>query len=763
MYCILFTVVSNYALYFIPFLDKYVNCCILNLYSIEMSVKSEECSDSDSEWVKDLELAVAADCDFNTVRLLAENRPLSDKLRSSAWQCHCDLTHYTWLKRVSHKPDPFIGHEELFNLLEQHEIRSACIKISEMFGNSESDRLALVSNLESVITLYCKNQNVCFTNDNGWTDILQLLTTLRLSKSELYRVFFTVTTKYIPKDCSTNGKVFDLFRLLLLYHEPELSAFLDSVKISPEDYSKKWFNSLFTSSCKLNVALKILDVYLQQADPFQVFFMALIILINSKNQILLMKGKSKSYIAESIAALPYQLQVDDIEDFYQIMQYYCNRTPQSFRRDFHGPLFGSNFTEVIQPAFLPTLCLPISAQELLPLVVGYRNQGIQLAVIDTRPSNQFSSGHISGAYHLDTSQLLTDPPQFEDLAADMERKIESVFPDAHWCFFSSGLEEDDSICYMCISYFLKRGKRYICMASGGYQVLHHLLKDHLVSYLESHDSKQCFICKKNNSAAAAATCTTTTTTTATATASSIPSAYIEEMSVVSKLDNFENAASSYSASVLKRLKNALKKSENENEKRNAHVKASDRYGQPYRGKTSVFSIVEGDSSEEESDDEFGERVSEKEIVVLEEVLNNSDVLNYFECQQVEKDGKHFETYLVVKEDALLVLRVAVCKKGEAYIMAKHPLDAIHKITSGRMFPELLTFTFFCENDASQNGPYIVERYIVPKSGDCAKSVKQAILNNCTEIQKLFLGLFNIGSIFFTLVRHFYWFQAVYIW
>ncbi|KAL1231030.1 TBC1 domain family member [Trichinella spiralis] len=676
-----------------------------------MSVKSEECSDSDSEWVKDLELAVAADCDFNTVRLLAENRPLSDKLRSSAWQI---------LLGVSHKPDPFIGHEELFNLLEQHEIRSACIKISEMFGNSESDRLALVSNLESVITLYCKNQNVCFTNDNGWTDILQLLTTLRLSKSELYRVFFTVTTKYIPKDCSTNGKVFDLFRLLLLYHEPELSAFLDSVKISPEDYSKKWFNSLFTSSCKLNVALKILDVYLQQADPFQVFFMALIILINSKNQILLMKGKSKSYIAESIAALPYQLQVDDIEDFYQIMQYYCNRTPQSFRRDFHGPLFGSNFTEVIQPAFLPTLCLPISAQELLPLVVGYRNQGIQLAVIDTRPSNQFSSGHISGAYHLDTSRLLTDPSQFEDLAADMERKIESVFPDAHWCFFSSGLEEDDSICYMCISYFLKRGKRYICMASGGYQVLHHLLKDHLVSYLESHDSKQCFICKKNNSAAA--------TTTTTAAASSIPSAYIEEMSVVSKLDNFENAASSYvinkmkkSASVLKRLKNALKKSANENEKRNAHVKASDRYGQPYRGKTSVFSIVEGDSSEEESDDEFGERVSEKEIVVLEEVLNNSDVLNYFECQQVEKDGKHFETYLVVKEDALLVLRVSVCKKGEAYIMAKHPLDAIHKITSGRMFPELLTFTFFCENDASQNGPYIVERYIVPKSGDCANS------------------------------------------
>ncbi|CDW57945.1 Neural cell expressed developmentally down-regula ted protein 1 [Trichuris trichiura] len=36
--------------------------------------------------VKDLETAVSSDCDFNTVRLLAENRSLTDELRSPTWQ-----------------------------------------------------------------------------------------------------------------------------------------------------------------------------------------------------------------------------------------------------------------------------------------------------------------------------------------------------------------------------------------------------------------------------------------------------------------------------------------------------------------------------------------------------------------------------------------------------------------------------------------------------------------------------------------------------
>ncbi len=39
---------------------------------------------------------------------------------------------------------------------------------------------------------------------------------------------------------------------------------------------------LFASVCDLRVTLKMWDVYLQHADPFLVFFLALVILVNAK-------------------------------------------------------------------------------------------------------------------------------------------------------------------------------------------------------------------------------------------------------------------------------------------------------------------------------------------------------------------------------------------------------------------------------------------------------------------------------------------------
>ena len=37
-----------------------------------------------------------------------------------------------------------------------------------------------------------------------------------------------------------DGKPFYLFRLLLLYHDPELCSFLDTKKLSPDHYLQPW-------------------------------------------------------------------------------------------------------------------------------------------------------------------------------------------------------------------------------------------------------------------------------------------------------------------------------------------------------------------------------------------------------------------------------------------------------------------------------------------------------------------------------------------
>lgn len=67
-------------------------------------------------------------------------------------------------------------------------------------GNCETDRLALVSTLEDVLTLYCKSREIVELEEgNGWGEIIQLLLVLKLDKAHLYNAFFAFTTKYIPR------------------------------------------------------------------------------------------------------------------------------------------------------------------------------------------------------------------------------------------------------------------------------------------------------------------------------------------------------------------------------------------------------------------------------------------------------------------------------------------------------------------------------------------------------------------------------------
>uniref|UniRef100_A0A183IYC9 TBC1 domain family member 23 n=1 Tax=Soboliphyme baturini TaxID=241478 RepID=A0A183IYC9_9BILA len=172
---------------------------------------------------------------------------------------------------VTHKPNPFAEWDGTFNLPEQSEIRAACAQLVESFGNDETDRLALTSDVESIITLYCKSQKKRFERNSGLIEVLQMMVMFQLPKSDLYNVFFAFVTKYIPRyvDCVKDGRPFDLFRLLVLYHDPELCSFLDSHKVFPHDYAESWFNCLFASTFQLQVALQLLDLYLLQADPFQ--------------------------------------------------------------------------------------------------------------------------------------------------------------------------------------------------------------------------------------------------------------------------------------------------------------------------------------------------------------------------------------------------------------------------------------------------------------------------------------------------------------
>ena len=42
------------------------------------------------------------------------------------------------------------------------------------------------------------------------------------------------------RECHKNGRPFHLFRLLLLYHDPELCSFLDTKRVTPDTYALGW-------------------------------------------------------------------------------------------------------------------------------------------------------------------------------------------------------------------------------------------------------------------------------------------------------------------------------------------------------------------------------------------------------------------------------------------------------------------------------------------------------------------------------------------
>ncbi|OPL21109.1 hypothetical protein AM593_05924, partial [Mytilus galloprovincialis] len=168
---------------------------------------------------------------------------------------------------------------------------------------------------------------------------------------------------------------------LLQYHDPELSSFLDTKRITPDTYALPWLRSLFASTCTLPV-------------------------IQNIDQLLAGELDTKQAIIEVLTSFPSGLEAEDIEDFCSLSQYYASRTPQSFRRDYQGPLFGASLVPVkeeFEVSVTQALCLPVSVAELLQACQPGAGDGVKYFVVDCRPAEQYNNGHLPTAFHLDAN------------------------------------------------------------------------------------------------------------------------------------------------------------------------------------------------------------------------------------------------------------------------------------------------------------------------------------------------------------------------
>ncbi|XP_072369597.1 TBC1 domain family member 23 isoform X2 [Scyliorhinus torazame] len=662
-----------------------------------------------SSWDKDLAEALdEGGYDVETLRNIIQGRCIPTDQRAKVWKISLN---------VAGKVGSLGSWDGSLDLPEQTLIQEDCQKLLDYLSVPGEEKTQLLSDIESVITFYCKSRNVTYSQSLGWTDLLKPLVPLRLPRNDLYNCFYAIMNKYVPRDCVSKGRPFHLFRLLLQYHEPELCSFLDTKKITPDSYAINWGASLFASCCTEDVAQLMWDVYLQQADPFLLFFLMLVILVNAKEIVLSQEAETKEELIRSVESVPCNLETEDIEDLFSLALYYYARTPASFRKD-NQNLFGSNLLGLKDDEMdlSQALCLPVSVSEILQ-ANQQQGDGVRFFVVDCRPAEQYNAGHLSTAFHLDSDLMLQNPAEFalsvKSLLEAQKQSIESgsVASGEHLCFMGSGREEEDMYMNMVLAHFLQKNKEYVSIARGGFMALQQHLVDINVDGPE-HGYGHWIVSTSGSRGSISSV------------DGDSPNGSGDGRGVKSLVNKMTFALKSKSVNVKEKMISFI---ENTSAPVERHVSSSDKVGKPYRGVKPVFSIA--DEEEYDTDEIDSSSMSDddrKEMVNIQTWVNKPDIKHHFPCSEVKETGHMFPSHLLVTATHMYCLREMPSRKGFAYIQSRQALTSMVKITSKKKHPELITFKFGNSN-ASPVEILAVERYLIPNAGDATKAIKQQIM------------------------------------
>ncbi|KMQ95796.1 tbc1 domain family member 23 [Lasius niger] len=453
--------------------------------------------EDENTWILELEAALldTEAPSASDIYAICKGQPIPTNLRPDVWQA---------CLYVTDRRDQLSQFNEVYDLPEQNIIRDDCQQLVAKLGNDDEDKVSVVSDLESILTFYCKSKCKQYERGNGWLELLGPLIALKLPRAATYNLFEAIRDVYIPR-----GETYSsVLRLLLLYHEPELCSFLDTKRISPDQYTKVWMNTLFAGVCSLPAICTMWDLYFMQADPFFMLFLSLIMIINAREQILSMKDEDKQNIIDAIAIMPCALEAEDVTDFCSLAQYYAMKTPTSFKQDLYPIMFGENSDEKL---ISHALCLPVSAQELVenaieaPSVPNNSVEAVRFFLVDCRPAEQYNAGHLPTAFHLDCNLMLQEPAAFATAVQGLlqaQRQALAVGSQAggeHLCFLGSGRQEEDRYTHMVVASFLQKHTQYVSMVTSGYQAIHEYFGDEVVSSLVDHNSQYCLVCNTNMS------------------------------------------------------------------------------------------------------------------------------------------------------------------------------------------------------------------------------------------------------------------------
>ena len=149
---------------------------------------------------------------------------------------------------------------------------------------------AIRHEMEIILTEYCHRKKVSYKQ--GMNYVLAPFFMIEMKdRLDIYLCFESFIETYLnstfnDEEFGSLQCIFRMFRLLIQYHDPSLSTFLDHHEIMPELFASGWFMTIHANKCDQNTLLHLWDEILLENDTCFHYFIDVEILRQNRSDIM---------------------------------------------------------------------------------------------------------------------------------------------------------------------------------------------------------------------------------------------------------------------------------------------------------------------------------------------------------------------------------------------------------------------------------------------------------------------------------------------
>jgi hypothetical protein len=277
--------------------------------------------------------------------------------------------------------------------------------------------------LVKLLTFYCKSNSLRYKQ--GMNEVVAPFVhvfrrvgenTAEEDTPDVFNALSAFIARFMPHIYSDDSFTslqcgFMLFRQLLRYVDPELSAHLDASGIIPELYAGGWFMTLFAHSFPMDELLAVWDYYIVANDAQLHTWCALLVLTSHRDRLLASDEATLPITLSEVKREERETRSIDGAELCARAAALKAATPRSFLRDLRAACFAEH---AAPPALIDVLqrryCIRVAPQELLhdalsqcrgsaPNAKGAKAP-LNFFVVDARGLASFErDGHLMLAFH----------------------------------------------------------------------------------------------------------------------------------------------------------------------------------------------------------------------------------------------------------------------------------------------------------------------------------------------------------------------------